>query len=109
MRHWNLSRAPISRSGTRICAEERRVRSKSADGSALNTPRCALMVLSLLVAACLVGGCGAAAPGAGHNKAGAAVDSPRVLRLEDPDPGDPEMVYLAQQIQRRSHGSLRVQ
>jgi TRAP-type C4-dicarboxylate transport system substrate-binding protein len=81
----------------------------SADGSALTTPRCALTVLSLLVAACLVGSCGAAAPGAGHNKAGAAVDSTRVLRLEDPDPSDPEMVYLAQQIQRRSHGSLRVQ
>lgn len=75
----------------------------------MTTPRSALMVLSLLVAACVVGGCEAAAPGAGHNKAGAAVDSPRVLRLEDPDPSDPEMVYLAQQIQRRSHGSLRVQ
>lgn len=80
-----------------------------SDGSAVSTRRCTLTVLSLLASACLLGGCGAVATGGGHNKAGAAVDSPQVMRLEDPDPSDPEMVYLAQQIQRRSHGSLRVQ
>lgn len=65
-------------------------------------------LISALAAATLAAGCGSSGDGA-PNKAGAPARTQQVLRLQAPDPGDPETRYLAQQIEHRSGGSLRVE
>jgi TRAP-type C4-dicarboxylate transport system substrate-binding protein len=65
------------------------------------------LAVSLVLLAIAAAGCGGS--GKGHsNKAGAAVTQSQTITIQAPDPGDPEIAYLAKRIAERSGGSLHV-
>ena len=65
------------------------------------------LAVSLALIATAAAGCGGS--GKGHaNKAGAAVTKRQTITIQAPDPGDPEIAYLAKRITERSGGSLHV-
>jgi TRAP-type C4-dicarboxylate transport system substrate-binding protein len=66
-------------------------------------------LISSLVLAAAVAGCGGSSSGGGHNKAGAATQArPQTVEIQATDASSPEAQHFAKQIEAHSNGTLTV-